>query len=131
MPIHGPRLGFIGLGQQGAAMAENLCRDGFPMTVHDTRAEAIAPLTAIGARAARSPAEVGAEAEIVAVTVMDDAQVEAALAGRSGLLDAMAPSGAVVIHSTIRPRTLRRMAELAEARGIRLIDAAVGGNAAS
>jgi 3-hydroxyisobutyrate dehydrogenase-like beta-hydroxyacid dehydrogenase len=62
---------------------------------------------------------------------MDDAQVEAALAGRSGLLDAMAPSGAVVIHSTIRPRTLRRMAELAEARGIRLIDAAVGGNAAS
>jgi 2-hydroxy-3-oxopropionate reductase len=43
----------------------------------------------------------------------------------------MAAGGVIVIHSTIRPRTLRRVAALAEAKRIGVIDAAVGGNAAS
>jgi len=124
------RVGFIGLGQQGRPMAINLCRDGFDVSVYDIRPDAVAELTAIGAIAARSPAEVGRNAEIVAVIVLDDAQVEAVVAGADGLLGTMAPGGAIVIHSTIRLRTLRRLAALAESKRVDLIDAAVGSNAA-
>jgi len=78
MPKMRKRIGFIGLGQQGRPMAVNLCRDGFDLMVHDLRQDAIAELTLLGARSARSPAEAAADAEIVAVIVMDDAQVEIA-----------------------------------------------------
>jgi len=124
------RIGFIGLGQQGRPMAINLCGDGFDLMVYDVRQEPVAALTAIGAAAARSPAEVGAHAEIVGVIVLDDAQLEEVVAGPDGLPVAMAPGGVIVIHSTIRPRTLRRIAALAAAKRIDVIDAAVGGNAA-
>ncbi len=130
MPKMRERIGFIGLDQQGRPMAVNLCRDGFDLMVYDLRREAIAELTSLGARSAPSPAEVAAYFEVIAVIVTDDAQVEAAPVGRDGLLDAMAPGGTIVIHSTIRPRTLRKLAALAAARKLNLIDAAVGGNAA-
>jgi 3-hydroxyisobutyrate dehydrogenase-like beta-hydroxyacid dehydrogenase len=125
------KIGFIGLGQQGLPMAVNLCRDGLDMCVYDIRPDAVAELAAIGAIGARSPAEIGAYAEIVAVIVLDDAQVEAVVAGSDGLLGAMAPGGVIAIHSTIRPRTLHHLAALAESKRVDLIDVAVGGNAAS
>ena len=78
----------------------------------------------------QSPAEVGTLAEIAAVIVLDDAQVDEVVTGPNGLLSTMAEGGVIVIHSTIRPRTLRRIAALAASKRIDVIDAAVGGNAA-
>ncbi|HTW89190.1 MAG TPA: NAD(P)-dependent oxidoreductase [Candidatus Binataceae bacterium] len=125
------RVGFIGLGQQGLPMAVNLCKDGFDLAVYDVRSEPVAELVAIGARGARSPAEAAAQAESVAVIVLDDTQVEEVVLGRDGILGAIEPGGVIVIHSTIRPRVLRKVAALASARQVEVIDAAVGGNVAS
>lgn len=124
------RVGFIGLGQQGRPMAINLCKDGFDLMVHDVRPEPVAELVTRGAKAARLPAEVGAHAEIVAVIVLDDAQVEEVVLGRDGVLGAVEPGGVIVIHSTIRPRTVRKIAAFAGAKNVDVIDAAVGSNAA-
>jgi len=124
------RVGFIGLGQQGRPMAINLSEDGFDLMVFDVRPEPLAEPIARGAKAARSPAQVGAHAEIVAVIVLDDTQVEEVVLGRDGVLEALEPGSAIVIHSTIRPRTLRKVAALAGAKQVDVIDAAVGGNAA-
>ena len=103
------RVGFIGLGQQGRPMAINLSEDGFDLMVHDIRAGPVAELVTIGAKGARSPAEVDAQAGIVAVIQLDDAQVEEVVLGRDGVLGAIEPGGVIVIHSTIRPRTVRKI----------------------
>lgn len=124
------KVGFIGLGQQGRPMAINLCKDGFDLKVYDVRPEPIAELVTMGAKGARSPAEATAQAEIAAVIVLDDAQVEDVVLGREGILGAIVPGSTIVIHSTIRPRTLRKVAALAGAKHVDVIDAAVGGNAA-
>ena len=52
------RIGWIGLGAMGGAMARNALRAGFRLTVYDTRPEAIAALLALGADAARNAAQV-------------------------------------------------------------------------
>jgi 3-hydroxyisobutyrate dehydrogenase-like beta-hydroxyacid dehydrogenase len=51
-------IGFIGLGNMGAHMARRLVEAGHRVVVYDTRQEAIGNLAALGAVAARSPAEV-------------------------------------------------------------------------
>src|ERR1700688_456212 len=71
------KVGFIGLGEQGKPMAVNLAKSGFDLIVHDLRPEPVEELIAIGAKAANSPREVASASEIIEVTVVDDAEVEA------------------------------------------------------
>ena len=56
-----------------------------------------------------------------------DADVRAVVAGPDGLLSTMKKGGLIAIHSTVKPGTVRDMAEAAEARGVDLVDAAVSG----
>ncbi len=58
---------------------------------------------------------------------MDDRQVEAALLGEGGALSAAKRGSIIVIHSTVHPRTVRKLAEQAAAKGVTLIDAEVSG----
>src|SRR5688572_32858348 len=81
------KVGFIGLGMQGKYMAINLAEAGYDLMVFDTRPEPLAELAAAGAKIARSNAEVARHAEIVQVCVLNDAQVEAVVAGPAGLLE--------------------------------------------
>jgi 3-hydroxyisobutyrate dehydrogenase-like beta-hydroxyacid dehydrogenase len=109
-----PRLGYIGLGNMGAPMAQRLVDWPGGVTVFDVRAEAMVPLTDAGAKQADSVAGVAASADIISVTVLDDAQVREVVAE----LAANAKPGTVIaIHSTIADTTA---AELAEAAGLDL-----------
>jgi len=121
------RVGFIGLGNMGKHMAINIAKAGFDLMVYDLRAEPMRELTALGAKAARSADEIGAHGEIVEVVVVDDRQVEAALLGEGGALSAAKRGSIIVIHSTVHPRTVRKLAEQAAAKGVTLIDAEVSG----
>ena len=117
------RLGYIGLGNMGAPMAGRLADWPGGLTVFDVRAEAMTPLTDAGAAAASSVAEVAA-ADVVSVTVLDDAQVRAVVAG----LAAHARPGTVVaIHSTISDTTAAELAAELGPRGIHVVDAPVSG----
>ncbi|MEZ4333927.1 MAG: NAD(P)-dependent oxidoreductase [Myxococcota bacterium] len=132
------RLGFIGLGNMGAPMAENLARAGFALTVYDLRPEPLATLAALGATVARSPREVGARSEIVSCVVVDDAQVERVFlggggdiaggaGGDDGVLAGLAPGSIFIVHSTVSPLVVRRLAEAARPIGVHVVDAAVSG----
>src|SRR5712691_10142392 len=121
------RVGFIGLGNMGKHMAINIAKAGFDLMVYDLRPEPMRELTALGAKAARSADEIGAHGEIVEVVVVDDRQVEAALLGEGGALSAAKRGSIIVIHSTVHPRTVRKLAEQAAAKGLTLIDAEVSG----
>ena len=127
------RVGFIGLGSQGAPMARRIAEEGFPLTLWARRRETVEPFRDTAATVASSPAELGAASDIVGICVVSDADVEDVLLHSDGVLAGMSPGGIVAIHSTIHPDTCRRLAKHAAERGVAIVDAPVsgGGGAAS
>jgi 3-hydroxyisobutyrate dehydrogenase-like beta-hydroxyacid dehydrogenase len=93
-------VGFIGLGQMGAAMARNLVKAGHRVTVYNrTRAKAEA-LAAEGARVAERVAD-ACRGEILITMLADDAAVEAVLFGDGGVGQSLAAGAIHVSMSTI------------------------------
>ncbi|QZT62203.1 NAD(P)-dependent oxidoreductase [Mycolicibacterium austroafricanum] len=119
------RVGYIGLGNQGAPMAKRLVDWPGGLIVFDVRAEAMTPLVEMGASAADDVAGVSA-ADVISVTVLNDAQVRDVV----GELAAHAEPGTVIaIHSTIEPDTAPELAERLRPKGIHIVDAPVSGGA--
>jgi len=116
--------GFIGLGSQGAPMAQRMIDAGFPVVLWARRAETLEPYRGTAARFAGGVAELGAQAQHVGVCVVDDAGVRQVC---EALIPAMQPGGLIAIHSTILPQTCQDLARQAAERGIALIDAPVSG----
>jgi 3-hydroxyisobutyrate dehydrogenase-like beta-hydroxyacid dehydrogenase len=110
----------------GFGMAENLLKAGYDVLAYDVAAEPLARFAARGGRAARHPAQIGAECQSVMVMVISGAQVDAVLSGRDGLLDTMT-GGTVIVCSTIALSELLPIAERARARGVTVIDCPVSG----
>ncbi|BBY05806.1 NAD(P)-dependent oxidoreductase [Mycobacterium noviomagense] len=120
---HHPKLGYIGLGNMGAPMAKRLVDWPGGLTVFDVRTEAMTPLAEAGALLADSVADVAA-ADIISVTVLDDAQVRDVVAQ----LAANAKPGTVIaIHSTISDTTAVELADQLKPQGIHVVDAPVSG----
>lgn len=121
------KLGYIGLGNMGAPMAAKMTEWPGGVTVYDIRPEAMTPLAEKGAGLADSVADVAA-ADIVHVTVLDDAQVREVV----GELAAHAKPGTVIaIHSTISVTTAVDLAAELKPQGIHVVDAPVSGGAAA
>jgi 3-hydroxyisobutyrate dehydrogenase-like beta-hydroxyacid dehydrogenase len=121
------KLGYIGLGNMGAPMATKMTEWPGGITVYDIRTEAMTPLAEKGASLADSVADVAA-ADIVHVTVLDDAQVRDVV----GELTAHAKPGTVIaIHSTISDTTAVELAGEYKQQGIHIVDAPVSGGAAA
>jgi 3-hydroxyisobutyrate dehydrogenase-like beta-hydroxyacid dehydrogenase len=120
-------LGFIGIGRMGAPMAGRLMDAGFPLVVHDRRAEAAAPLVARGAAWAKSPAAVAAAARTIITLVPSSREVREVCTGPEGLCEALAPGALVVEMTSSDPSVTRELAEVVRARGAALIDAPVSG----
>jgi 3-hydroxyisobutyrate dehydrogenase-like beta-hydroxyacid dehydrogenase len=82
------KAGFIGLGQQGKYLAINLAEAGHDLMVYDVRREPLEELASAGATIADSPRAIGHHAEVIAICVLDDAQLEAVVFGPKGVLAA-------------------------------------------
>ena len=121
------KVGFIGLGRMGKRMAINVLKTGFDTIVYDLCEEPVRELTDLGARAAQSPNQAAEAADIVAIAVVDDAQVVDVLTGQRGVLEGARPGTVIAVHSTIFPQTVQRMAAIGKARGVHIIDAPVSG----
>ena len=121
------RVGFVGLGIMGRGMVGNLIKAGHEVVVYNRNAERTRPFVERGAKAAASPAEVVAAAEITGVCVTDDGAVEAVSAGPQGLLAGLGKGGIIVDHSTISPEQTLRAARAAAERGAEWLDAPVTG----
>lgn len=121
------RVGFAGLGTMGAAMAANLLRAGFPLTVWNRTAERAEPLRSAGAAVAATLRELAAATDIVVCCLSDTPDVEAVLFGPDGLL-AGGRTGCLVIDcSTISPSATRGFAGRLAEQGIGFVDAPVSG----
>lgn len=123
------RAGFIGLGNQGKPIAAHLAPQGLATIVYDVVPGPVAELVAAGARAAKSPKEVGQNADVVGICVPEDEHVRAVVFGENGLLAGMQKGGVILIHSTVLPETVDAVFEAAAARGVDVLDACVTGGA--
>jgi 2-hydroxy-3-oxopropionate reductase len=117
----------IGLGLMGKPMALNLLKAGFPVTVFNRSQGAIDELAAAGARAAKSPAEVGKASDIVVTMLPDAPDVESVVLGDNGVMAGAKPGVLVIDMSTIAAAAARRIGEQVAARGGSMLDAPVSG----
>jgi 3-hydroxyisobutyrate dehydrogenase-like beta-hydroxyacid dehydrogenase len=119
-------VGFIGLGQLGLPMAQNLLEAGHTLTVYNRTASKADALVAGGARLAREPKEVVARGGIVVSVLWDEDSVRGIIES-PGFLDTLGPDGVHISVSTIGPEAAPRLAALHVAHGSHYVEAPVFG----
>lgn len=123
------RVALLGLGTMGRGMALNLVRAGFPLTVYNRTPTKSQELAQQGAAVAKSPAEAAAaNAQVVLAMLSDDDASREAWTGKHGALTAMQPGSVAVECSTLSPAWIAELAEVANKRGVRLVEAPVTGS---
>jgi 3-hydroxyisobutyrate dehydrogenase len=121
------KLGFVGLGTMGAAMAANLARAGFPLTVWNRTPGRAGPLVALGAVEAGSPRELAQASDVVVTCVTDSPQVDEVVFGTDGLAEGFTSGSLLIDCSTISPASAREFAARLGELGVTMIDAPVSG----
>ena len=119
------RVGIIGVGRMGLAMAKHLVKHGYALTVCDIAAENAARAGALGARVAKTPAEVGRSATFVILGVGYDEEVNSVTSGADGVLGTLAAGGIVAVSSTVAPDTVKALDRKARERGVDILDAPI------
>lgn len=121
-------VGYVGMGIMGAAMAANLIKGGFRVTVYNRTATKCEPLRKLGATVADSPAAVvSAGPQVVCINVTDTPDVEHVLFGEHGIAS-VAKAGLIVVdHSTISPEATQGFALKLAEQNVTLLDAPVSG----
>jgi 3-hydroxyisobutyrate dehydrogenase/2-hydroxy-3-oxopropionate reductase len=115
----------IGTGRMGGAIARRLRDGGYSLTVFNRTRERAA---ATGATAADTAREAAASANVVLVSLADDAAVDAVYRGRDGIAAGLREAAVVLEMSTVSPETVRALAPSVNERGAVLLDAPVSGS---
>jgi 3-hydroxyisobutyrate dehydrogenase-like beta-hydroxyacid dehydrogenase len=123
-------IGFIGLGNMGGPMAARLTAAGYPLVVCDPSERAVAALTERGAKSVATAAEVGAQAEIVLVSLPTPDVVHQVAFGPQGLVHG-GKTRIFVDLSTTGPKAAVQVAAGLAKAGITALDAPVSGGVAS
>jgi 3-hydroxyisobutyrate dehydrogenase len=121
------KVGLVGLGRMGSAIAQRLGERGCEVIAWDKNQKALA---AQGNRvqAADSPRAVASAADIVLSIITEDKGVRGVFTGSDGFLSANVAGKLFVEMSTLQPMTHRELAPQVAARGARLIDSPVLGS---
>jgi 3-hydroxyisobutyrate dehydrogenase len=124
------RAGVIGLGSMGLGVARTLLKKGFEVHAFDVRPEVTKAFAKEGGVAAKSPADVGRNASIVIVLVVNADQTNEVLFGKEGAVSTLAKGSVVIASSTVAPEFAIDLGKRLDAAGLMLIDAPVSGGAA-
>ena len=123
-----PRIGFIGLGIMGAAMARNAARSGFPVTVFNRSRPALDRARADGLAVAESPAALSQAVDAIVVMVTGPDAVRDVLAGPAGIFTAGVSGKTLIQMSTIDEPSTKEFSVAAAKHGIRFLDCPVAGS---
>jgi 3-hydroxyisobutyrate dehydrogenase len=122
------RIGFVGLGVMGSAMARRLLSAGFPVSVYNRSPDKAVELAPLGAEVAGTPGAAVADADVVLISVATADAVRAVLTGDDGVLASASPGAVIADLSTVSPDAAREFAALIIKAGHRPLDARVLGN---
>jgi 3-hydroxyisobutyrate dehydrogenase-like beta-hydroxyacid dehydrogenase len=124
------RIGIIGVGLRGSAVATRLLQRGFEVIGYDTRATQVEALHPQGLRAAASVAEAAAGADAVFTMLPTLDSVEAVVCGPGGMVEKASRQTVIIQMSTISPALTRRLYTAAAAAGLAFLDAPMSGTSA-
>jgi 3-hydroxyisobutyrate dehydrogenase len=119
------RIGIVGVGRMGQAMARHLIRHGYTVLAHDIDPKALAAVGAMGGATAGTPAEVGKACRFVIVAVGYDDEAAAVMLDRDGLLETMGAGAVIAVSSTCTPDHVKMLAERARQKGVEVLDAPI------
>jgi 3-hydroxyisobutyrate dehydrogenase len=120
------RIGYVGLGQMGGALACRLQASN-PLRVFDTNPAAVRQLVDAGAIACGSGREVAENCDAVFTCLQTSDQVESVIFGKDGLAFGLKAGGLIVDQTTGDAHATRRMATRLQERQLQLMDAPVSG----
>jgi 3-hydroxyisobutyrate dehydrogenase len=121
------KIGFIGLGNMGLPMAQNLVKAAHAVAGFDVSEYSAERLAAGGGTRANSVADACKDAEVVITMLPAGEQVREVYLGDDGVLAAVRPGALLVDSSTIDVESAREVARAAEGKGLAMIDAPVSG----
>ncbi|HVY59722.1 MAG TPA: 3-hydroxyisobutyrate dehydrogenase [Xanthobacteraceae bacterium] len=121
------RIGFIGLGNMGLPMAQNLIKAGHTVEGVDVDDAAVERLKAAGGTGVEMIKTAAARADVVITMLPSGKEVRDVYLGGSGILENVNPGTLLVDCSTIDVETARAVADEADKRGLMMLDAPVSG----
>ena len=121
------KIGVVGIGRMGAAIAGRLSGLGHEVTVWNRSADKARALASVGAKVAATPAELADQADII-ISILSNAEaIEQTYESPGGLLSGKVQGKLFIEMSTVRPEVERALAEKVRGQGAALIECPVGG----
>lgn len=121
------RLGFVGIGVMGKSMCKHLINAGHSLSIYNRTVSKCEPLSALGAKIAASPKEIGANSDIVFSIVGYPHDVEDIILGANGILKG-AQSGTIIVDmTTSEPSLAKKIYQEALKKKVYTLDAPVSG----
>lgn len=121
------KVGFIGLGIMGKPMAKHLAAAGLELAVYDVNPAAVEALTAAGAKAAASPAEIGGSCGVIFLSLPNGDIVQQVLFGPDGVASAAQAGTIVCDTSSVTPGQSQACFQRLAEQGVAFVDAPVSG----
>jgi 3-hydroxyisobutyrate dehydrogenase len=121
------RVGFIGVGNIGLPMADQIQVAGYSMVVHDVRREAAASLIERGAEWADSPGGVAEMCDVVCTCLPGPVEMEQVTLGEGGLVQGLRAGSVYIDHTTNSPELVKKVHGEVVKRGAKMLDAPVSG----
>jgi 3-hydroxyisobutyrate dehydrogenase-like beta-hydroxyacid dehydrogenase len=111
----------------GLPMAQRIQSAGHDLTVFARRQSSLEPFAGTEVSIAATPAEMGAVVEVVGICVFDGTGVNEVMFGPEGLVETLRAGSVVLVHSTVAPAEVQKIADEAATFGLRVLDAPVSG----
>jgi 3-hydroxyisobutyrate dehydrogenase len=121
------RIAFIGLGQMGRPMAENLIKAGHVLVAHNRSRAVVEALVAYGAVAATSAGEALQGADVFMTCLLQPDQLRDIYFGGDGILDRITPGQMFIDFATVEPVLSREIGAAIAKKGGRFLDAPISG----
>ncbi len=123
----GPKVGFMGLGIMGAAMATNVHKAGFPLMVYNRSADKSERFAELGVGVASSPKSLAHATDVVILMVTGPEAVNGLLFGLEGAVESLNKKKTLINMSSVSPAYTRDLAQRLAPTGCAFIDAPVSG----
>ena len=117
------KIGFVGTGAMGSALLSRLKLANVTALAFDIAPTASQVARNEGAETVSSAKAVTQACTMIDVVVRTDQEVLQCVLGNAGVLEGAAPGSLVLLHSTIRPATTKKVAEAAADKRVNVIDA--------
>lgn len=123
-----PRIGFIGLGIMGRAMALNLHKAGFQVSVYNRTRERTIEFADLGCQVAATPRALAKLSDTVITMVSDPAAMDAVIEGPEGVASAFSGGNVLINMSTLSPDYTAALAKKCFTAGVVFLDCPVSGS---